>query len=865
MNKQIWLLTECCRNWLVALAIFASYAPPAHGDESAKPQGRVVLKAPAQDGSRLTGEYYEAVVPDTLDLAERARLAVNAITGSADVQNNYEIFQCGHLDQQPPNFNHNHGGPCIAKAIDVIPMMRRMSGSKQNEDYDMKIINNKLRDVDEHGLWWIRVKDRPWRKGFGDDLFWPFPQGRLIVGLLAWHDFDQNPAWLPITETLVHGLHKVAGQNEQRAWFENSHTPRIELAAFAESYDESKQQIVGDSGPTMEYQFFMEAAPLEGGGSWSVDHIKLEYAEREKVVLEDDFTGGEVNPEKWTTLINAQSASIQQTESALVFENEALNGWNTMIVHSKESFPAVHQSTGLRMTLRIGGNTNAHYIVGLLPKFKSYPGRKTPTPPYGFHQSGIDTKLLYPMASDFSVPIDTDRQNSDYSIRVTLDPAGAVWEYDLHDGNGWREARKSDHGPLEPERVEMQVNGNVLRALSQWYAQSGDENTKQLAGKLSQFMLKPGLWGNNGNGPTMVDAYEHAKWYSHFHWFTTGVVGITDYATTVHDSEQLRYLQWFYEYSRQFGSVRIGFFPAVISPLASTKQGNKNLWGGTGQSDEACALAEMIYIAIKLSEAGVGDYWEDVDSMVRNHLVEHQLVDRERLKHIIAHSPKINVNPQIHGTDEVLERNIGSFVSCAEITKSYAWWTMCCNANAMMALYEAWDAIVRFDDGMAQVNLLLNRSSPWVDIDSYLPYEGKVVLKNKKARQISVRIPMWADKKAVHCKVNNEERPLEWVGRYLLVSRVEPKDTVTITFPMVETTEKHTERTYEQTYTCHFKGNTMIDISPRPEEFNWAKISSDDGTWTELNKDMGYPMYQRDHMKASKAPMKKVTRYVHSH
>ena len=751
-------------------------------------------------------------------------------------------------------------------------MMRRMSGSRQNEDYDMKIVDSMLRDVDENGLWWIRLEDRPWRKGFGQDVYWPFPHGRLIVGLMSWHDFDRNPEWLPIIETLVGGLHKVAGQNEQRAWFENSHTPRIEMAAFAESYDESKDQLVGQSNPVIEYQFFMEAAPLAGGGSWSVDHVTLEYPELEEVVLEDDFTANEISEEKWTTRVNAEGASIQQAENALVFANKSPNDWNTMIVHSRESFPASRESTGLRMTLRIQGNTNAHYIVGLYPKFKSYPGRSTPTPPYGFHQSGIDTRLLYPMASDFSVPIDTDGKNSDYSIRVTLDPqAGALWEYDLHDGNGWREARNTigsgnPNRPVrqrEPGGVEMQVNGNVLRALSLWYALSGNEDTNRLAGKLSQFMLKPGKWGNNGSGPTMVNPYEHAKWYSHFHWFTTGVVGITDYATTVHDSKQLRYLQWFYEYSRQFGSVRIGFFPAVISPLRQRQQGNQRIWGGKGQSDEACALAEMIYIAIKLSEAGVGDYWEDVDGMVRNHLVEHQLSDRERLEHIIAHSPKFKMDPQIHCTDNVLDRNIGSFASCAELTKSYAWWSMCCNPNAMMALYEAWDAIVRYENGMAQVNLLMNRASPWVDIDSYLPYEGKVVLRNKQAEKISVRIPMWADKNAVSCDVNGAEIPLEWIGRYLLVSDVQQGDTVTVTFPMVETIENHTEQTYEQTYTCHFRGNTMVDISPRPEEFNWAKISSDDGTFTVLNKEMGYPLYRREHMKASQAPMKKVTRYVH--
>ena len=65
------------------------------------------IKAPEKRESSLKGNYYKAGVPDTLDLAERARLAVNAITGAADPHNNYEVFQCGHCDQQPANFNHN--------------------------------------------------------------------------------------------------------------------------------------------------------------------------------------------------------------------------------------------------------------------------------------------------------------------------------------------------------------------------------------------------------------------------------------------------------------------------------------------------------------------------------------------------------------------------------------------------------------------------------------------------------------------------------------------------------------------------------------------------------------------------------------
>lgn len=56
---------------------------------------------------------------------------------------------------------------------------------------------------------------------------------------------------------------------------------------------------------------------------------------------------------------------------------------------------------------------------------------------------------------------------------------------------------------------------------------------------------------------------------------------------------------------------------------------------------------------------------------------------------------------------------------------------------------------LRRDIGVAQVNLLLNRAFPWMDIDSHLPYEGKVVLRNKAAQEAFVRIPLWADEEAV--------------------------------------------------------------------------------------------------------------------
>ena len=82
---------------------------------------------------------------------------------------------------------------------------------------------------------------------------------------------------------------------------------------------------------------------------------------------------------------------------------------------------------------------------------------------------------------------------------------------------------------------------------------------------------------------------------------------------------------------------------------------------------------------------------------------------------------------------------------------------------------------------------------------------------------------------------------------------------------MAETIDKHTERTYNTTFTCRFKDNTLVGVSPTPKEFSLERISSDDGAFTEWNKDLAYPLYVRDHQKVNKASTKEVTCYVHQH
>jgi len=153
-----------------------------------------------------------------------------------------------------------------------------------------------------------------------------------------------------------------------------------------------------------------------------------------------------------------------------------------------------------------------------------------------------------------------------------------------------------------------------------------------------------------------------------------------------------------------------------------------------GLLGEGCTVGDMTCLAIKLTDAGLGDYLEDVDQYVRNHLTELQILEQEPIyRNRRSQSHTREVLPW-EDADRFVERQIGALCDDATHPTLATPGTMhCCSYNGLIGFYHAWEGIIRENKGVAQVNLLLNRASPWLDIDSYLPYEGKVMIRNKTA------------------------------------------------------------------------------------------------------------------------------------
>jgi hypothetical protein len=256
------------------------------------------------------------------------------------------------------------------------------------------------------------------------------------------------------------------------------------------------------------------------------------------------------------------------------------------------------------------------------------------------------------------------------------------------------------------------------------------------------------------------------------------------------------------------------------------------------ESVEICEVSDMVFLALLLTRNGAGDYWDDADRWVRNMYAGGQMTDADFVKRI----PDCYLNPApgqfssqrwisiwnaVSKDDrDIGLRSVGSFFGWmrandgllvlkadnGEEKLSPRSIMHCCTANGARTLYYVWDSIVSKAGDECRVNLLLNRASEWLDVHSYLPVQGRVVLKIKRAGRVAVRMPEWVTLGEVNTAVGGQKAATRVQGRYLAIEGLKAGDEVDLTFPVPERTLHRVlgRRPYKLT----FKGSNVVAIDP---------------------------------------------------
>jgi len=379
-------------------------------------------------------------------------------------------------------------------------------------------------------------------------------------------------------------------------------------------------------------------------------------------------------------------------------------------------------------------------------------------------------------------------------------------DFSWHRGAGWVN-KDEPGGPREGrEGAVTFYQAQPIRGWVRWYKHSGDERMLDIARRFARFAMKPKFWGQE-------DTPEHERlrghWSAHGHGDTAALRGILEYALLAEDYRALEFVRDAWEWHRQQRfDPRIGWAYA-----------------------EGCVFGDLPALAIQLSDAGLGDFWDDADVVARNTLPEAQFTDAEGLRALgeLAQEKwepewwKEDPAPGEETTERVVERNLGAIAW--QITAGLVQEPVmgcCCMGNALQAFYYVWEAAVRHAGGLVTVNFFFTRFSPWLDLISYLPYEGKVEIRNKTAHRISVRIPAWIPRAALKCNVDGQPAVPEWQGRYAQFDGLKGAETIILEFPL----KKETLYLPVDRIRAEFRGTTCLSTAPVDESFMLESGSS---------------------------------------
>jgi len=401
---------------------------------------------------------------------------------------------------------------------------------------------------------------------------------------------------------------------------------------------------------------------------------------------------------------------------------------------------------------------------------------------------------------------------------------------------------------MMPTGIMAEENsGRIIQGLAQYYRATGYEPALRLADKLAnylryqaQYYEPDGTWLFSPQEKSWIKNswnVEQLVHGGHGHGHGIGLVSVLEYGLAANDRETIEFVRSGYEWVKANSSPSIGFFPEWFLPHYDRC--------------ETDTIADMLALALKMSAAGVADYWDDADRWIRNHFSESQLTSADWVYRLAERSTRKQVAWNETG-DHVPERNIGAFAGWStandftvESPQHPRSIQHCCTGNSARTMYYIWEHSVGYDDGTLRVNLLLNRASEWADVYSHIPYQGRVELKVKKPlRTVLVRVPEWVPSRSakVTTKVRQKPIPFTWEGRYLNLGNARPGELIVITVPMSK--RRVNETIGNVACNLEFKGNTVVSIDPPGRN---------------------EPLYQRPQYLASKAPLREIDRFVPKH
>ncbi|ASA21378.1 hypothetical protein [Paenibacillus donghaensis] len=353
--------------------------------------------------------------------------------------------------------------------------------------------------------------------------------------------------------------------------------------------------------------------------------------------------------------------------------------------------------------------------------------------------------------------------------------------------------------------------GRLVMPLLKYHEVTGNKDAFELCQFFTALIIeRSGVFNEDGSFNTSL-AYRSG----HFHTRVGTLDAIARFGKFTGNAAMIAWVKKSYDWALTVGTA-FGWTPGDMHEQA--------------YEHETCSLVDLISTGITLAQCGYVEYWGTVERFLRNHLTESQLLDLDWVQQSEDRSNDIHGDISYY---KVADRTRGAFAGYSapndfvcDVIEGRGHTNdlqICCLGSGTRGLFMGWSNTVTEHQGTVSVNFLLNRGSKWLDVHSYLPHEGKIILHiHADISRLQVRIPEWAGFTKIQytrergsiVTTGHGKESSRWVNRcFLLLDEAYEGETVTITFPLSLRTT--VETAVNQSFVTEWRGDDVVSITPQ--------------------------------------------------
>jgi hypothetical protein len=337
------------------------------------------------------------------------------------------------------------------------------------------------------------------------------------------------------------------------------------------------------------------------------------------------------------------------------------------------------------------------------------------------------------------------------------------------------------HGAWESRTTDCgYFMGPLMRPLMKAYEVTGYAPARELAIDFARYVVEVSqVFGPNGE----FDDHCHSRLATACGLFVCGMDAQND------DWTQIARNAWDFARAK---SGPCGFVPEYLGFHAGQFR------------SETCAIMDYLDLTLLLASAGDDTKWSEAERVVRNHLIESQVISA-------GWAPAVTVSERsdLSLSDNVAERMLGGFAGWSSFDQMFGvtpccseGWCLtesarrlylnrkrvfqnCCGPAGLRSLYLAWSRTMEFEGDELRINMLFNRSIPGARMKSTDGDGNKIQvgITVDRSCNLNVHIPDWCTDGAYSVTRNGEKAQTSVLSDRLMIPGIHPGDQVVVTFP----------------------------------------------------------------------------------